>query len=570
MTSTERNKAKRDKWLPTAFPHSKKPSVSSLSQNSKLLKPTPSLLSPSLSFLNRSPVFETEKTMSKQDLAKVQSCLLKVNIHCEGCEQKVKKLLQKIDGVYSVIIDAERGKVLVAGDVDPAKLIKKLKSSGKHAELWGAQAQRGMAYNPNFPNNQFKNLQIDNGKGGKDNKSHKGGAKQQRGGGAQPAQFQNNKGAKDLKVPPKEQKSVKFNLPEDEFDASDDGFDEFDEFDDDFDDYDDEEEEENYGHGHGHGQMHHMPGKMMPVMGNGRGPHGPSGMINGPAMGKNKGNGGGGGSGSVNAKKGDVLDLPVHTNKNGKGGTNDLKTGKEGKRNDGGGDGGKKNKGSGGGNRNGGGGNKNNAKSGGGLLGRFLGFAKKSEKGRGANGSSNKNKKNGNDDGSGNDKSKEGKKSGGKFEGYDRKMNKIDDDDFDFDLPRNGKGNGDVGQKGPMGQTRNIPPGQGLPATAPMNGGYYQGMQMQPPPYDQRQQQQLQLQQQYMAMMNMMHQQQQQQQQANMNNMYPPNPMMHGRPQAPPHLSMNYMGPPPMPSHPMADPITHVFSDENTESCAVM
>ncbi|KAI9084363.1 hypothetical protein K1719_033705 [Acacia pycnantha] len=51
--------------------------------------------------------------------------------------------------VYSVNIDADSGKVLVAGNMDPAKLIKKLKRSGKHAELWGGQ--RGNMYNQNYP-----------------------------------------------------------------------------------------------------------------------------------------------------------------------------------------------------------------------------------------------------------------------------------------------------------------------------------------------------------------------------------------------------------------------------------
>lgn len=30
----------------------------------------------------------------------VQTCVLKVNIHCDGCKQEVKKILQKIDGNF--------------------------------------------------------------------------------------------------------------------------------------------------------------------------------------------------------------------------------------------------------------------------------------------------------------------------------------------------------------------------------------------------------------------------------------------------------------------------------------
>ncbi|KAG0500141.1 hypothetical protein HPP92_000213 [Vanilla planifolia] len=69
-------------------------------------------------------------------LLKVQTIVLKVNIHCNGCKNKVKKLLQRIDGVYKVSIDSESQKVTVSGNVDPAFLIKRLVRSGKHAELF--------------------------------------------------------------------------------------------------------------------------------------------------------------------------------------------------------------------------------------------------------------------------------------------------------------------------------------------------------------------------------------------------------------------------------------------------
>ncbi|KAJ0039125.1 hypothetical protein Pint_22232 [Pistacia integerrima] len=69
--------------------------------------------------------------MTKEEdfkLLKIQTCVLKVNIHCDGCKQKVKKLLQRIEGagVYQVNMDAEQQKVTVSGTVDSATLIKKL------------------------------------------------------------------------------------------------------------------------------------------------------------------------------------------------------------------------------------------------------------------------------------------------------------------------------------------------------------------------------------------------------------------------------------------------------------
>ncbi|KAJ6312649.1 hypothetical protein OIU77_014215 [Salix suchowensis] len=75
--------------------------------------------------------------MTKEDdfkILKILTSVLKVNIHCDGCKQKVKKLLQRIEGVYQVNIDAEQQKVTVSGTLDTETLIKKLVRAGKHAE----------------------------------------------------------------------------------------------------------------------------------------------------------------------------------------------------------------------------------------------------------------------------------------------------------------------------------------------------------------------------------------------------------------------------------------------------
>ncbi|XAR52494.1 hypothetical protein NMG60_11020611 [Bertholletia excelsa] len=82
-------------------------------------------------------------------LLKIQTCVLKVNIHCDGCKQKVKKLLQRIEGVYQVNIDADQQKVTVSGSVDTATLIKKLDRAGKHAELWSQKSNQNQKQKPN-------------------------------------------------------------------------------------------------------------------------------------------------------------------------------------------------------------------------------------------------------------------------------------------------------------------------------------------------------------------------------------------------------------------------------------
>lgn len=97
-------------------------------------------------------------------LLKIQTCLLRVNIHCDGCKQKVKKLLQRIEGVFQVLIDVEQQKVSVSGCVDSATLIKKLIRAGKHAELWSNkpnqnQKQKGSCIKDDKNNNKGQKQQ---------------------------------------------------------------------------------------------------------------------------------------------------------------------------------------------------------------------------------------------------------------------------------------------------------------------------------------------------------------------------------------------------------------------------
>lgn len=90
-------------------------------------------------------------------LLKIQTCVLKVNIHCDGCKQKVKKLLQRTEGVYTVNIDAEQQKVTVSGSIDSATLIKKLERSGKHAEIWSQKTNQNQKQKPNCIKDENKN-----------------------------------------------------------------------------------------------------------------------------------------------------------------------------------------------------------------------------------------------------------------------------------------------------------------------------------------------------------------------------------------------------------------------------
>ncbi|XP_020573387.1 heavy metal-associated isoprenylated plant protein 35-like [Phalaenopsis equestris] len=70
------------------------------------------------------------------ELLNYQTTVLKVSIHCEACKKKVKRVLQGLEGVYSIDINSKQNKVTVTGSTDAESLIRRLIKYGKHAELW--------------------------------------------------------------------------------------------------------------------------------------------------------------------------------------------------------------------------------------------------------------------------------------------------------------------------------------------------------------------------------------------------------------------------------------------------
>ncbi|KAL2508899.1 heavy metal-associated isoprenylated plant protein 33 [Forsythia ovata] len=259
-------------------------------------------------------------SLSKDGCKGNNNSYLEIPLCClhRGREDKEESLK---NWVYTTKIDSEQGKVTVSGNVDPATLIKKLAKSGKHAEIWGAPKPNNN--NQNQLNNQLKNLQIDNGKGGNNKgQGQKGGNNQPKGGpqgGQNPQlqqlqQLQQMKGFQDLKLPPnfmkdmkmpplnnKDQnpKSVKFNLPEDEGLTDDEFDDEFDDDEFDDDEFDDEINEPLKKPIMGNGHMGApMPNIMNNMMMKGGAP--PNGGNNGGNAGNGKkGGGGGGGGGNI-------------------------------------------------------------------------------------------------------------------------------------------------------------------------------------------------------------------------------------------------------------------------------
>jgi copper chaperone CopZ len=84
-------------------------------------------------------------------LSSIQIVEMCVHMDCQGCERKIKKALQKIEGVQGIEIDMERQKVMVTGWVNQEKVLKAVRKTGRKAVLW----PYGYANGDIFTNQQY-------------------------------------------------------------------------------------------------------------------------------------------------------------------------------------------------------------------------------------------------------------------------------------------------------------------------------------------------------------------------------------------------------------------------------
>jgi len=69
-------------------------------------------------------------------IVEVQTVILKVIMHCEGCAGSVKRAVKRIPGVISYTIDFPAQKVTVTGAVQPNDVFKRVSKSGKLTSFW--------------------------------------------------------------------------------------------------------------------------------------------------------------------------------------------------------------------------------------------------------------------------------------------------------------------------------------------------------------------------------------------------------------------------------------------------
>ncbi|XP_020268560.1 heavy metal-associated isoprenylated plant protein 21 [Asparagus officinalis] len=82
-------------------------------------------------------VTETKRTLLRRNRRKpFQTVELKVKMDCDGCERRVRHAAQSIKGVTSVEVIRKQSRVIITGHIEPHKVLKKVKSTGKRVEFW--------------------------------------------------------------------------------------------------------------------------------------------------------------------------------------------------------------------------------------------------------------------------------------------------------------------------------------------------------------------------------------------------------------------------------------------------
>ncbi|KAG0463742.1 hypothetical protein HPP92_019305 [Vanilla planifolia] len=78
---------------------------------------------------------EKELLMAASCARKDKVVVLRVSLHCKGCEGKVRKHISKMEGVTSFEIDLARKKVTIVGNITPLGVLSSV-SKVKNAQLW--------------------------------------------------------------------------------------------------------------------------------------------------------------------------------------------------------------------------------------------------------------------------------------------------------------------------------------------------------------------------------------------------------------------------------------------------
>ncbi|CAK9316925.1 unnamed protein product [Citrullus colocynthis] len=85
----------------------------------------------------------TSRQRKKKPLQTVE---IKVKMDCDGCERRVKNAVSKMKGAKTVEINRKQSKVTVTGFVEENRVLKRVRRTGKRAELWPYVPYNVVAY----------------------------------------------------------------------------------------------------------------------------------------------------------------------------------------------------------------------------------------------------------------------------------------------------------------------------------------------------------------------------------------------------------------------------------------
>ncbi|PPD81863.1 hypothetical protein GOBAR_DD21220 [Gossypium barbadense] len=75
--------------------------------------------------------------------------ILSVELLCPKCRQKVMHVISELVGITSITLDPSKNTVMVTGEADPFKIIKKVRKFRKHASInssFKMTSARGTSY----------------------------------------------------------------------------------------------------------------------------------------------------------------------------------------------------------------------------------------------------------------------------------------------------------------------------------------------------------------------------------------------------------------------------------------
>ena len=95
----------------------------------------------------------------------MQTVDIKVKMDCDGCERKVRNAVSSMKGAKTVEVNRKQSRVTVSGYVEPKKVLKKVRSTGKKADFWPyvpynlvAYPYVAQAYDKKAPSGYVKNV----------------------------------------------------------------------------------------------------------------------------------------------------------------------------------------------------------------------------------------------------------------------------------------------------------------------------------------------------------------------------------------------------------------------------